>query len=475
MFKLIIKNSAIYGVLPQVPKLASFFVLPFITPFLTPTDYGVIGIIDVYVGLLSAFSLLGLNVVVSNAFIKHQYHYLSLWRQVYGFLTVWLLLYGVVLAFVLWFVMPVEADEHKATIVALKVIPIVLFAPGEFLMSTYYRMKQKAWPLGLRAATLGCVGVGLTYYFVAGLKLGFMGWIFSAGITTTASGIVFTIPLWSKIKLYPNFRFKRKMMLEKLKISLPMIPHSYSGYLLNSSDRLIMEQLRVSTQSIGLYSLAYSFGSLINTMSGAINQAIGPNLLELINKKNWIDYRKLIFVFQFLVLSLCFTLCLWIDFWLPVVIRNEQLLAAKPIIVIIMMSYSYFPMYVGCNQVLFYYERTGMIWKITAIAGVLNVVANLVFIPIYGFTAAAWTTFGAFLFKGFSGFFHEHYRSLNQSQLNPIPWLMLILIGTFLAYFEQDLGLGGKLILNVIFILCLVGFLAFSGVFKHVATKSVNP
>ncbi|MFV0238230.1 MAG: lipopolysaccharide biosynthesis protein, partial [Flavobacteriales bacterium] len=60
MFKKLFTNSFIYGLGPQVPKVVSVLVLPFITEFLTPEDYGIYGIITAYMASLVAFSILGM-------------------------------------------------------------------------------------------------------------------------------------------------------------------------------------------------------------------------------------------------------------------------------------------------------------------------------------------------------------------------------------------------------------------------------
>ena len=69
------------------------------------------------------------------------------------------------------------------------------------------------------------------------------------------------------------------------------------------------------------------------------------------------------------------------------------------------MSYNYRPQYLAVSIRLVYFERTKKLWRISLIAGLINLVLNIFLIPIYGFQIAAATTFVALLYMGYSGFF----------------------------------------------------------------------
>ncbi|QCK15920.1 hypothetical protein [Mangrovivirga cuniculi] len=71
MLKKLFSHTAIYGLAPQVTKVASFFSLPLITKELTDIDYGVAGILTAYTAALSVFSMIGLRVVLVNSFLNH--------------------------------------------------------------------------------------------------------------------------------------------------------------------------------------------------------------------------------------------------------------------------------------------------------------------------------------------------------------------------------------------------------------------
>ena len=53
----IFKSSFYYGVIPKISTLINVLLLPIITPYLTPYDYGIWGIISSYSGMFLAIAL----------------------------------------------------------------------------------------------------------------------------------------------------------------------------------------------------------------------------------------------------------------------------------------------------------------------------------------------------------------------------------------------------------------------------------
>ncbi|HEY5750345.1 MAG TPA: oligosaccharide flippase family protein [Chryseolinea sp.] len=152
MLRKLFSHTAIYGLAPHVSKIASFFVLPIITQYLTPTDYGVYGVVTATVGSISVFASLGLRVVLVNSFYKSPGHYKWLWRQVYGFLSLWVIPYAFISAALVYFIIPEEAKPHVWQIIFINVAPLVFFwtdkHPGHHLLSDKQKTHADSDPHG---------------------------------------------------------------------------------------------------------------------------------------------------------------------------------------------------------------------------------------------------------------------------------------------------------------------------------------
>ena len=117
MLKSLAGRIALYGLAPQVSKIASLFVLPIITKDLTAVDYGVSGVVTAYTAAFGVFQTLGLNVVLSNSFYKSPNFYKWQWRQIHGFLSIWSFAFAAILAIILFFAIPQAASEHRTAII----------------------------------------------------------------------------------------------------------------------------------------------------------------------------------------------------------------------------------------------------------------------------------------------------------------------------------------------------------------------
>jgi O-antigen/teichoic acid export membrane protein len=451
MLKKLFSHTAIYGIAPQLTKLANFVALPIITAKLTAVDYGVSGVLTAYTAAISVFASLGLRVVLMNSFYKSPGHYKWLWRQVYGFLSLWNLVYALILALLIYLIIPTEAIDHRWTIVVLNVLPLVFFGQTSVICSTYYQLNQKPLQIALRSAVFGVTTVALNVYFIRFLNMGYMGWFWSNFIVGMLTNLSYFYPLNYKLKIRPIFNFKWRLLRHSLKVSLPTVPHFYSGYLLNSSDRLVMNVLKINTQSIGRYNVANTLGGAMGSLSHASAQAIGPMLNKLYKSGDDLAARNLVFVLQIVFLLASFCLCIWMKEIFQFMVRNRELAKVYPLGIIIIMGYNYRPMYIGSNAKLMYAERTNVIWKVSFVAGVINVGLNLILIPIMGFEVAAYTTFVSYMYMGYSGFYFKIFKEINHANYYPQLWMLITVLATATAYWGVEFNLWIKVAITVVF------------------------
>lgn len=434
MLRKLFSHTAVYGLAPQVPRLASVVALPIITPYLSAEDYGIYGVVTATTGLISVLAALGLRVVLVNSFYKSPGQYKWLWRQVYGFLTLWNLPFAGLSCLLLFLLMPSAAAGQQWTIVLLNLLPVVLFGQTTTLATTYYQVNKRPLPIVVRTAVVGTLTVALNVYTIAYLGLGYMGWFWSAFATTLLMNVSYWVPLYLHLKIYPIFRFKWRLIRQCLRTALPTIPHYYSSYLLNTSDKVVMEMVNVPTAQIGQYNAAYTLGNYFNQLGNAGGLAIVPMLNECYKAGDELKARTLVFVQQVFFLGAAFGVALWLREVFGFLLRNEALAGMYYLGVIVVMAYSYRPMYFGANARLFYLEKTRLLWRVSFVAGVGNVVLNLVLIPIFGFEVAAYTTFASLMYLGYSGYGFKEFRAHASLNYYPLWWLALTVVLTVVAY-----------------------------------------
>ncbi len=456
-----------------MPRIAGVLALPIITPFLTTTDYGVAGVVTAYVTVLGVVQSLGLSVVMVNAYVKHPTRYKWVWRQVGGLLSLWTLLFGLIFFAVLYFAIPQEADEDRLQIALLFTVPTMLFTTAEVQSNLYYQLAQKPLWFAVRSVLAGMVAVGVNIYAIAYLRLGYMGWFYGNFFGLALAFIFSAYTTYYSLKLWPVFRVNLKQMREYLKVSLPVLPHYFASSMLITSDRLVLSAVKVPVPQIGLYSLAAIFGSYFNQLSVAVSEAANPFYLQMLSRNNEryrLAARDLTFGLGAVFLVATFTGSIWMKEIFQLLLRNQQLQVAYPIAVLLLMGYNFRPFYIVVNNLLLYQERTNQLWRISVAAVVGNIILSLLFVPVFGYKAAAFTTFAALMYMGYAGLWLKEFSLRSGARYYPFRWLSVHLLFTVLAYYGVELSVGWKLALTI-FVLAVTALLfsKYKSRFYHVS------
>ncbi len=436
-----------------MPRIAGIFTLPIITRYVTSVDYGVAGVVTAYVGALGMLHSLGLSVVLVRSYARYPTRYKFIWRQLHGFLMLWSVVFGLLLAGVLYVAVPDMAASHRWAIVLLSAVPPAFFSTTQFHTSLFYQMQQRPLPVAVRSFVVGVVTVALNIYTIAYLRMGYMGWFWSNFAGAMLGFILNSYAFYWKEQMWPILRFRWSRIKQSLRVSLPLVPHHFSFFMLDSSDRLVMDVLGVPVPRIGFYNIASSFGLYFSAASEAIVQAAAPFYMQFYgragDKEGAQQARQMTFALQVLFLLGTFVLCLWLREIFVLLIRNRELQQAYPLAIIILMGYNYRPMYLAAMNLLVYREQTKVLWKVSAIAGLGNVVLNLLLVPVYGIQAAAFTTFAALMYMGYAGYLLKEYRQARLVRYFPAAWLLLT-VGTLLAaYLLADIAVLYKVWLTV--------------------------
>ena len=444
------KNTLLFAIGPQVPRLISVFLLPLLTKYLTPVDYGIWGIVTAYTGFFAGLKTLGMSQVIVNVYFKNKLRWKFFWQLYMGLLYSWILIFVLIQAVILWFVMPSEVQpQNKLWIILLLSFSSVFFDVTNTFGFRLYQFRQQAGYIALVTAISGVVTLLLNVYTIVYLKLGYMGWAISSFVGGFCSFAFLFYPVHIKEKLRPLFVKPRPFFKSALRVALPTIPHDYSAYLLNVSDRLVMDFYKVPISQIGMYNFAYTFGNYAEVGGEAMGMALSPMHLKLLAEKKENKARKLIFSLQLLFILGLFIVGMWAKEILQLLISNPDLANAYLITALIVFSYSYRPLYWGAVNLLGFAGRTEQLWKISFIAGILNLGLNFAFMPIWGYMTAIVTTFLSLLFLGVSGYHLKVFKQLSTENYRPFSWLAVFIAGFILLYFAVEWHFTIKILITV--------------------------
>ncbi len=217
------------------------------------------------------------------------------------------------------------------------------------------------------------------------------------------------------------FKGAKKVFLTKgwkhaLKVQLPLLPHGLSITVLNSSDRILINNLSGPVQA-GIYSVAYSAGYLVNALKNSIFDAVRPWMYQKIKEKN---YDAILTMSNTLMVLIMIITILFTAFGPEIIMFMAPKQYQEAIYVIPPVSASTFFTFLFNLFSIFgmYYEKTRMIMVASISGAILNILLNLLLIPIFGYLVAAYTTLICFIL-----FAIAHYvimSSINRSMLGNV-------------------------------------------------------
>ena len=186
-------------------------------------------------------------------------------------------------------------------------------------------------------------------------------------------------------------------------MSGPLILHTVSMNILSQSDRIFISKI-CGSEVTGIYSLIYNYGILLNIVTTAVGDGWLPWFHDNFFSKNYQDIRKNV---KYIVLLGCYIglACIALAPEAILILGGQKYISGvycvPPIVLGIVCQYIY-THYVNIEMHL---KKTKYVSQGTIFAAILNIVLNAIFIPIFGYVAAAYTTFASYLVLLIAHFF----------------------------------------------------------------------
>lgn len=184
--------------------------------------------------------------------------------------------------------------------------------------------------------------------------------------------------------------YNRKYWTYALRFNIPLIPHYLSNYILSSSDRIMIEKM-CGVESTALYSLGYTLATVMYLVTGAINNSFIPWTYQ---KMKNCEYAKIKSTANQLVIAI-WLVCICLMLFAPEIILimgSEKYRDAVFVIPPVAASVLFTFIYSLFGNIQFYFENTSKVALASTVTAISNILLNIIFIRIYGYVAAAYTT-----------------------------------------------------------------------------------
>lgn len=379
-----IKASLWFLICFTLQKGISVITTPIFTRLLSTAEYGAFSVFNSWLGIILIFvtlklfagvyqqglikfseesdvyssSLQGLTLTLVIAWTIVYLLFHSFWNRIFSLTTVqmlaMLLLIWTSSVFEFW-TGEQRVKLNYGSFVALTLAVTILKPVVGIFFVTHAKDKVTARILGLALVEL----IGYTGLFIAQMKRG---------------------------KTF----FHAKYWKYALCFNLPLVPHYLSQTVLNSADRIMIRDM-VNESAAGIYSLAYSVSLFLTILNSALCQTLSPWTYQKLKYKKEDEIAPVVYISLIFV---AFADLFFIAFAPEIV----KLFAPKSyydaiwIIPAVTMSVYFMFLYEQFVMIELYYEQTRFMMVASMAAAITNVILNSIFIKIYGYYAAGFTT-----------------------------------------------------------------------------------
>ncbi len=381
-----LKSGVWYTATNFITKSIGFITTPIFTRLLSHNDFGLYSNYNSWLVIFTVFATLNLG----SSFISARYdHEENFDGYVFSTLTLSSIV-TVALAAVFNLFPSVFTDITGLELrhLNIMVVYLLLFSAVELFQAReryYYKYKVSAATSIIIAVSTALLSV----FLVVTMDNKLDGRIIGSALPTIIAGVLLYIVIIKRGK-----RVNVSYWKYALPICLPFIPHALSLFLLNSMDKIMITKM-CGAEDNALYSVAYSCGAAITMLVTSMNTAFSPWLGEKLHFKK---YSEILKVSKYYILLFVFFACgiMLLTPELLLILGGSSYYEAvnvMPPVAFGCVCQFMYTLYVNVEQ---YNKKTiGMAFA-SIIAAVSNFVLNAIFIPQFGYIAAAYTTLASF-------------------------------------------------------------------------------
>ncbi|WP_349408707.1 oligosaccharide flippase family protein [Pseudalkalibacillus sp. SCS-8] len=383
------KNSILYTLGSMITPLIGFIMLPVYTYYLSPAEYGIMTTVQTLIGLFELILLLSLHVAVT----RYYYDFLEepqKQKEYLGTIFIFVLGFSSILSLLFLFF---SKSIGGILFNNIPIYPFFFYLVGLAWLSalfalplTFIRAQEKAGLFVLINIIKSILVVLLTFFFLVKLDLGAESALLSQLIITF---FMVLIVFYSQIK-HIKLTFNLVFLKSSLFFSLPLLPHAASGWIINASDRIILEKYVIHAQ-LGIYALAAQISMVLGMFYISVNSALIPRYMRLRKEGNEKSAKNMLKAFAYVVIIFG-VLAIPIAIYATKKLTSPEFHEAVEIIPILLLSQIVNGFYYIAVAKLFYHKKTKSIATSSTISALVNLIINILFIPKIGIWGAVYST-----------------------------------------------------------------------------------
>jgi len=237
---------------------------------------------------------------------------------------------------------------------------------------------------------------------------------------------------------------------------LPLVPSTFLHIIINVADRIILERY-VPLAALGIYSVSYTLGTVLQIFAYSSYLAFEPIVFSKIGK---VDFSKTILkirkYYLFVIFSISFLYVLFSKEIL-LIMASSKFSSGYKVIPIIVFATIFLSENYLFGTILIGIKKTKISLILNLVGAVINVIVNLLLIPVIGIYGAAISTLTSYLVM-FCLFYFYLNNHMGMSFLKIDKDIISLLVGSLFAYvfiYNFNYGINLQFILLKFLVACL--------------------
>lgn len=382
-------SAGIYMITQMINASIPFLLLPVITRYLSPEEFGIYSMFKVVAGLAFSFIGIGINGAITKVYYEKTKNELA--RYIGN--SFFLVTINSIFMYLLFIVFP-EFFSSVTQIPDSWLWTVILVSYGKVIFQVtlvVWQVQNKPITYAVFQIIQTVLNFGLNLIFVILLYLNWQGAILAETIAFFVFGIIGFGILFKNKSL--RFRLNKLDLIHILKFGLPIIPHVIGMYIITASDRLLITNM-IGVAETGIYAVGYQIGMIIMILQDSFNKAWVPWLFSnLKNKKDHIEFKivKITYGYFIIIIVMALGLAL-ISPFLLMVMAGPEYQGAYKFVIWLAIGYAFNGMYKMVTNYIFYVGKTHYLATVTFITAILNLLLSYLFIKAFGAIGAAQAT-----------------------------------------------------------------------------------
>jgi O-antigen/teichoic acid export membrane protein len=393
LFKNVARSSAAYSIPFVVQRLAGFLLIPITTRFLTPSDFGIVDLLDQALTVIAL--LLGIRFASALGYFYFKQDSAVSRQRVASTAILGAALVGTGAALLNW---PFPAQLSRLVFGNVSAAPYIRIAlltwPTGFAAEALFgllRLKNRTGMYNLVSIMSLALRITAMLVLLVLLRLRVAGMLYSSVVTATLTTLFLSAYTFRSMPLVFDFRTFGRMA----KYAMPLGVGSIATLIIHFGDRFFLPHYRPLAE-LGVYVLAYKIGMLMSFFYASFDSYWSAQIFQIFQREDSDRIFARMFTYVMLGLSsigLALVVCAHPVLRIMVAPAYRGAAALIPVIVL-----AYFVRATGdfLRSVFMVTGRTGCDAITNWIGSLVCLASYWLLIPRFGAWGAAWATVLAF-------------------------------------------------------------------------------